>query len=73
MIVSDQLALRIEDAAAALGGISEDHFREHVHPHVRSLKLGRVRLYPVTALQEFLDSHASSPVDDLAERRRRAA
>jgi hypothetical protein len=70
--VNSVLALRIEDAAAALG-ISVDTFQRHVQPHVRCVRLGTVRLYPVTALQAFLDENATSPADELGRRRRPAA
>lgn len=64
------LAYRIEDAAAALG-VSVDTFERHVKPHVRCVRLGTVRLYPVSALQAWLEQTATSPTDELARRRQR--
>lgn len=54
------LALPVEQAAASLG-LSENHwlylngrfagFRQHVLPHVRTIKVGRVRIVPVIELE----------------------
>lgn len=62
------LAYRLDDAARALG-VSVDTFERHVKPHVRCVKLGSVRLYPVSSLQAFLDENATSPIDELTRRR----
>ncbi|HUR86950.1 MAG TPA: hypothetical protein VMY78_16575 [Solirubrobacteraceae bacterium] len=47
------LALPVDYVAASLG-LSENHFREHVLPHVRSIKVGRVRIVPVIELERWL-------------------
>jgi hypothetical protein len=47
------LALQVAQAAAALG-LSENHFRSEVLPHVRSIKVGRVRIVPVIELERWL-------------------
>jgi hypothetical protein len=51
-----RLAVRMEEAAACLG-ISDDHFRAHVAPHLRIVRLGRAKLVALTELQRFLDDH----------------
>ena len=45
-----QLALRVADAAAAIG-LSESAFRREVLPHVRSVKVGRARVVAVVELE----------------------
>lgn len=57
------LALRPAAAAAALG-ISRDLFDRVVAPNVRCVRLGRVRLYPATELQKYLDRNASLPLGE---------
>jgi hypothetical protein len=54
------LALSIDQAAAALG-VSANTFRRYVLPHVRSIKLGKVRIVPVVELEKWLhlNSHFS--------------
>jgi hypothetical protein len=47
------LALPIDQAAASLG-LSENHFRHHVLPQVRSIKLGKLRIVPVIELERWL-------------------
>ena len=47
------LALPVEQAAESLG-LSQSHFRQHVLPHVRSIKVGRVRIVPVIELERWL-------------------
>jgi hypothetical protein len=47
------LALPVEQAAQSLG-LSQSHFREHVLPNVRSIKVGRVRIVPVIELERWL-------------------
>ena len=47
------LALTVAQAAASLG-VAENHFRQHVLPHVRSIKGGRVRIVPVIELERWL-------------------
>lgn len=59
-----RLALRKLEAARALG-VSDEFFDEHVKPHVRVVRLGSLRLYPLTELQAFLDKQAHLPMEDL--------
>jgi hypothetical protein len=47
------LALPVAQAAASLG-VGENHFRRHVLPHVRSIKVGQVRIVPVIELERWL-------------------
>jgi hypothetical protein len=47
------LALRRPHAAAALG-VSLEVFDAHVRPHIDSVRVGGVVVYPVEALQRFL-------------------
>ena len=56
------LALRPETAAASLG-ISRDMFDAEVAPFVRCVRLGRLRVYPVTELQKWLDRQAALPLE----------
>lgn len=58
------LALQRQDAAAALG-IGVDTFDRHVKHHLRVVRVGTARLYPVAELERWLDERASSPMDDL--------
>lgn len=52
-----KLALNQEEAAEALG-ISVPTFVEHVRPHVARVDIGRRMLFPVSSLQNWLDSAA---------------
>jgi hypothetical protein len=58
------VALRREDAAAALG-VSTEIFDKHVRPTLPCVRLGSLRLYPVAALQEWVLEHAEAPTDEL--------
>lgn len=49
-----RLALQRSEAAAALG-MSVEHFDKRVKPDLAVVYSGRLRLYPVAALQEWLD------------------
>ena len=53
------LALNVEDACAALG-ISWQTWKEHVEPHIRLVRVGRRKIVPITALQEWLDANAEA-------------
>lgn len=62
------LALRRAEAAASLN-LSVETFDAEVRPYVPAMRLGgRVTVYPVAGLVEFL-STATAIVDDLSERR----
>jgi hypothetical protein len=56
-----RIALTREQAAAALG-MSLDSFERHVQPHLRMLRLGRMRLVPVRELERWAEEHARRTV-----------
>jgi hypothetical protein len=56
-----RLAVSRAEAAAMLG-VSEDFFREHVAPEVMSVRRGRRRLYPVAGLQRWLEDASDEGV-----------
>jgi len=47
------LAVSVEQAAKSLA-LTEAHFRAHVLPHVRSIKVGRAQIVPVIELERWL-------------------
>jgi excisionase family DNA binding protein len=49
-----RLALRPDEAADSLG-ISQSQFYAQVAPHVRSVRIGRLRLWPVRELEKYLE------------------
>ncbi len=53
-----RLALRREEAAAALG-VSDDHFDRHVRHELRAVRRGRVVLFPVAELEGWLSKNAA--------------
>lgn len=57
------LALPPAEAAASLG-MAETAFREHVAPHVRCVRIGRMRLFPVSELARWVDSNANYALED---------
>jgi excisionase family DNA binding protein len=52
-----RLALTREEAAAALG-MSLNSFERHVQPTIRLVRLGRMRLVPVSELERWLAENA---------------
>lgn len=52
-----RLALSRSEAAAALG-ISLDSFERYVQPSLRVVRLGRMRLVPISELERWLDEYA---------------
>ena len=56
-----RLALDRCEAAAALG-MSLDSFERHVQPTVRMVRLGRMRLVPISELERWLDEHAERTI-----------
>jgi hypothetical protein len=52
-----RLSLTKAEAAAALG-MSISHFERHVQPHVACVYSGSLRLFPVRALDRWLDEQA---------------
>jgi hypothetical protein len=57
-----RLALRREDAAIALG-ISDESFDRYVRSSLPVVRVGSLRLYPVSALQRWLDDRAEAPIE----------
>lgn len=60
-----RVALSREEAAAALG-MSLDSFERHVQPTIRMLRLGKLRLVPVAALEEWANDHAERTIREAA-------
>lgn len=58
-----RLALRTGEAAAALG-VSEDWFHTEVAPHVPCVRRGRLKLYAIRALEQWLEESAERLFDD---------
>lgn len=54
-----RLALRREEAAAALG-VSADLFDRHIRHELCAVRRGRVALYPVAELEGWLSKNAAS-------------
>jgi len=52
-----RLALRVEEAAAALG-VSDDYFRVSIAPELRWCRRGRVKVVAISELQRWLDETA---------------
>lgn len=51
-----RIALRVEEAAAALG-ISHDAFAKYVAPEVRTVRRGRLKLVAVAELQRWVEAN----------------
>jgi hypothetical protein len=58
MVTLAPIALPKETAATAVGLGSVDSFDRYVAPHVKCVRRGRLRLYPVTELQRWVDENA---------------
>jgi hypothetical protein len=58
-----RLALRTGEAAAACG-VSEDFFAAEIAPHVPCVRRGRLKLYSVCALEQWLEATAERLFDD---------
>ena len=58
-----RIALRVAEAAASLG-VSEDFFAAEIAPHVPCVRRGRLKLYSVRALDQWLDENAERLFDD---------
>lgn len=52
-----RLALRVEEAAAALG-ISDETFSRYVRDELAVVRIGSIRLFPVTELERWLSERA---------------
>jgi hypothetical protein len=55
-----RLALRVEEAAAALG-MSRDSFDRHVLAELRTIRRGRMVLVPVLELERWCEQEAGLP------------
>jgi hypothetical protein len=58
-----RLAFRVGEAAAVLG-VSEDFFTEHIAPELRWVRRGAVKLVSLRELERWLDSSASKVFED---------
>jgi excisionase family DNA binding protein len=61
--VSDRLAYRLEEAAEVLA-VSVEFLNEHVRPHVRVVRRGRVLLFPRSELERWLEENAALAIED---------
>jgi hypothetical protein len=52
-----RLGLSLDEAGAALG-MSRDSFDRYIAPHIRIVRLGRMRIVPVSELARYVDEHA---------------
>jgi hypothetical protein len=59
------LAVQHKDAPAALG-LGKTSFEKYVVPEVRCVRLGSMRVYPVTELERWLDVNAEKVFGDVA-------
>jgi hypothetical protein len=57
-----RLALRKEEAAAALG-ISDESFDRYVRPHLAVCRWGSLRVYPVAEIERLLSATAEAPLE----------
>lgn len=53
-----RVALSADNAAQALD-MSRDHFDRHVAPHLRTIRTGRRKLYPVSELARWAEREAA--------------
>jgi hypothetical protein len=58
------LALRKEAAAQAIS-VSDETFDKHVRPSLPVVRVGSLRLYPVSAIEAWLAENAEAPADEL--------
>jgi excisionase family DNA binding protein len=63
-----RLALKVEEAAAALG-VSRDFFDEHVRDELRLIRRGRLVLVPVRELERWIAREAALAVGEEQARR----
>lgn len=52
-----RIALNQQEAAEALG-VSVDHFDRHIKQDLPTVITGRRKLYPVTALERWVEEHS---------------
>jgi hypothetical protein len=60
--VPPRLALRLEEAAVSLG-VSHDFFKDNIAPELRIVRIGRVRMVPVSEIERWLDLNAAYALD----------
>ena len=60
-----QVTLRVDDAAASLG-VSRDSFEEHVMPHLKIVRVGRLKLIPIYELERWVEENAVRRMDALS-------
>jgi hypothetical protein len=60
-----RLALRPAEAARAIG-VSDETFDRYVKPHLRVVRLGSVRIYPVADIERFLAESGAAPIEEAA-------
>lgn len=65
LIAIRPIALAKPEAAAALG-MSTDSFERYVMAHVRCVRRGRLRLFPVAELERWANDNAERTLPDLA-------
>jgi excisionase family DNA binding protein len=65
-VLLPRLAFRVGEAAAVIG-VSEDHFARHVAPELRWVRRGRTKLVSRAELERWLESSASRVLDDVGE------
>lgn len=58
-----RLALTPREAAESLG-IGLTTLKEHVQPHLRIVRCGRVRMIPVAELQRWVNENAERVLED---------
>ncbi len=63
-----RLALTRAEAAASLA-MSLDSFERYCQPHMRLVRIGRMRLVPVTELDRWLRQHAETALPETGGRR----
>lgn len=63
-LTAQPIAVDRTTAAAMLGLGSVDSFERHVQPHVRCIRRGRLRLFPVAELERWADTNAEHLFND---------
>ena len=58
----ERIALRPEEAAAALG-VSRDLFDEKIGPELRVIRRGRLKLYTVRELERWAEANAERVIE----------
>jgi excisionase family DNA binding protein len=58
---ASRTTLRPDEAATRLG-LSRDAYDEHVAPHLREVRVGRLRLVRVAELERWATAHEARPL-----------